>query len=347
MIRARVLAVLVAALTVVPLARAGHELPIYPSFYPHEIRVETIDPAGAPRLLADARIHAYVGDLRIVGAPPDAVSAVESLGVFVVVTVEPASSGDACAAARVAARRLAERRDGFVLHPYPVTPFHADYLQQADLADAAKMRVLEATAVRPEAEAVVSEIDAAELLAADLASLNGWLGPPWVKSGWWQAWRLLGPALGTDDKKRASEIVRSLQTGDYDGLEERLTLERSLVTLLTQNCRRMVAGYTVKKEYFNVEYSSGIENVGFDSLAGLDAPVFLRTVKLKDFPWNGWLRLGIATRPEAAWNPIAGFDDPAGRVIWSALGDPAAFPEPYGDGWVLNRIADIRRIGPR
>ncbi len=345
--RAGALAILVVALAVAPMARGGHEVPIYRSFYPHEIRVETIDPAGAARLLADAGIHAYVGALRFVGAVPDALSAVESLGAFVVVTVDPATAGDACAAAQAAVHRLAERRDGFVLHPYPVTPFHADYLQQADLADAARARVLEAVAAPPEVAAAVEEVDAAGLLAADLVSLNGWLGPPWVKSGWWQAWRLLGSALSADDRDRASEIVRSLETGDYDGLEERLTLERGLVTLLTQGCRRVVAGYTVKKEYFNAEYSAGIENVGFDSLAGLDAPVFLRTVKLKDFPWNGWLRLGIATRPGAAWNPVAGFGDPAGRLIWSALGDPAAFPEPYGDGWVLNRIADVQRVPSR
>jgi hypothetical protein len=345
--RAGALAILVAALAVAPMARGGHELPIYRSFYPHEISVETIDPAGAARLLADAGIHAYVGALRFVGAPPDAVGAVDSLGAFVIVTVDPATAGDACAAAQAAVHRLAERRDGFVLHPYPVTPFHADYLQQADLADAARARVLEAVAAPPEVAAAVEEVDAAGLLAADLVSLNGWLGPPWVKSGWWQAWRLLGSALSADDRDRASEIVRSLETGDYDGLEERLTLERGLVTLLTQGCRRVVAGYTVKKEYFNAEYSAGIENVGFDSLAGLDAPVFLRTVKLKDFPWNGWLRLGIATRPGAAWNPVAGFGDPAGRLIWSALGDPAAFPEPYGDGWVLNRIADVQRVPSR
>jgi hypothetical protein len=285
--------------------------------------------------------------LRFGDAPPDAVSAAESLGAFVVVTVDPATAGDACAAARAAVPRLTEWRDGFVLHPYPVTPFHADYLQQADLADAARSRVLEAAAAPPGVTVAVEEVDAGGLLAADLVSLNGWLGPPWVKSGWWQAWRLLGSALGADDRERASEIIRSLETGDYDGLQERLTLERGLVILLTQGCHRMVAGYTVKKEYFNAEFSAGIENVGFDSLAGLDAPVFLRTVKLKDFPWNGWLRLGIATRPEAAWNPVAGFGDPAGRLIWSALGDPAAFPEPYGDGWVLNRIADVRRVSVR
>jgi hypothetical protein len=347
MMRVRLLAVIAAALAVVPSARGGHELPIYPSFYPHEIRIEIVDPAEAPRSVADARIHAYIGGLRFAGALPDTVSAVESLGAYVVVTVEPTVAGDLCAAQRGAARRLGEQRDGFVLHPYPVTPFHADYLQHADLADAAKTRVLEANAATPETAVAITEVDAAGLLATDLTSVAGWLGPPWVKSGWWQAWRLLGPALDADTRESASEIVRSLQAGDYAGLEERLTLERSLVTLLTRSCRRMVAGYTVKKEYFNTEYSAGIENVGFDSLAGLDAPVLLRTVKLKDFPWNGWLRLGIGTRPEAAWNPIAGFDDPAGRLVWSALGDPAAFPEPYGDGWVLNRIADVRRINAR
>jgi hypothetical protein len=104
----------------------------------------------------------------------------------------------------------------------------------------------------------------------------------------------------------------------------------------------MVAGYMLRREYFNAEYSAGIENIAFDSISGLESPAFLRTVKLKDFPWNGWLKLGIAQESGAAWNPVAGFTGPFGRKLWSALGDPAAFPEPYGDGWVLNRIADVR-----
>src|SRR5258708_39249683 len=148
--RAGALAILVAALAVAPMARGGHELPIYRSFYPHEISVETIDPAGAARRLADAGIHAYVGALRFVGAPPDAVGAVESLGTFVVVTVDPATAGDTCAAARAAVHRPAERRGGFVLHPHPVTPFHADYLQQADPAAAAQAAVAEAPPPPPE-----------------------------------------------------------------------------------------------------------------------------------------------------------------------------------------------------
>jgi hypothetical protein len=104
----------------------------------------------------------------------------------------------------------------------------------------------------------------------------------------------------------------------------------------------VVAGYTVKREYISAEYSAGIENIGFDSIAGLNSPLFIRTVKLKDFPWNGWLSLGIDTQPVAAWNPIAGFSDPFGRLMWSALGDPALLPSPNGAGWILNRISDVR-----
>jgi hypothetical protein len=65
-------------------------------------------------------------------------------------------------------------------------------------------------------------------------------------------------------------------------------------------------------------------------------------VKLKNFPWNGELALGIDARPDAAWNPIAGFNDRFGRLVWSAIGDPALFSAPYDVGWMLNRIADVQ-----
>jgi hypothetical protein len=102
-----------------------------------------------------------------------------------------------------------------------------------------------------------------------------------------------------------------------------------------------VAGYILKREYFNDEFSAGIENISFDSITGLDSPMLLRTVKLKDFPWNGALRLGIEAGPTAAWNPIGGMTDPSGRFMWSAIGDPALLPSPYDAGWMLNRIADL------
>jgi hypothetical protein len=138
--------------------------------------------------------------------------------------------------------------------------------------------------------------------------------------------------------------LRQLEGGEFEAEAEQYDAERRLVTLLAGNCRRAVAGYVLRREWYDDEFSSGIENIAHDSLSGLDSPVFIRTVKLKDFPWNGWLRLGVASPPAAAWNPVAGFTDPAGRLIWAALGDPAAFPAPYGGGWTLDRIADVTPI---
>jgi hypothetical protein len=75
--------------------------------------------------------------------------------------------------------------------------------------------------------------------------------------------------------------------------------------------------------------------------------MFLRTVKLKDFPWNGWLKLGVASPPQAAWNPVAGFTDAFGRLMWFAVGDPAAVPSPYDHTWVLNRISEVEAVPRR
>ena len=79
-----------------------------------------------------------------------------------------------------------------------------------------------------------------------------------------------------------------------------------------------------------------------DSVMGLNSPMFVRTVKLKDFPWNGWLALGIDAAPIAAWNPIAGFTDNFGQLMWSAVGDPALIPAPNEPAWMLNRISDVQ-----
>ena len=147
--------------------------------------------------------------------------------------------------------------------------------------------------------------------------MNGWLAPPWLRTGWFHAERLLarcGRRPGAQAARR-NPISQRLTAGDFSGLVERINLERDLVTALTGGCRKMVAGYTVKREYVNVEYSAGIENIGYDAIEGLHSPIFIRTVKLKDFPWNGWLALGIGGAPAAAWNPIGGMTDPFGRLM--------------------------------
>ncbi len=354
-------------------ARADHPLDYFPSFYPHEIRIQTLGAAAAAKFLAKNSLHAHVGgDPFAGGTPPAGLGHVESLGSYLVLTFNRAAAagdrGTRCEGARGLLSALASGKGLYVLHPYPVTPFHADYLAHFDLAEAARKRYespdgastppgalkfraqgrLAARLVPPawratgqEWDATVEEINVQDLVGPSRTSTNGWLGPPWLKQGWFHAYLLEAPMLMDPVARRDSDLLyQRLITGAYEGETERINLERKLVALLGGGCERVVLGYTARREYFNnSDYSEGIENIGFDSHAGLSSPIFIRTVKLKDFLWNGWLRLGVQTKPRAAWNPMGGFTDAAGRLIWSAVGDPAEFPAPYAASWVPDRVS--------
>lgn len=371
----RIVPVAALAFAVATLARSGHELPIYPSYYPHEIELRTVSAEDAGTLLAAGKIQALVGSAANLDASGDRIDSVESLGSFVLVRLNPASSllaggRSACDLSDALVRGLDAGADAFVLHPYPVTPFHGDYLHHSDRAEAAKARALDhggrlpdsdsirvrgdgaiaRSLIRPEWrargadwDAEVVEVPVADLIAPQVFSVNGWSGPAWLKAGWFHAALLLEGSVNDEERRRriASDQER-LRGGDYADAVQRINLERSVVAALTEGCQARVAGYSVKRESFSTVFTAGVENLAYDSLAGLNSPMFLRTVKLRDFPWNGWLTLGIGTRPQAAWNPIAGFTDDFGRLLWSAVGDPALLPSPYEAAWMLNRITDVR-----
>jgi hypothetical protein len=372
----KMLLVLVALIAPVGWARGGHEVSVYPSYYPHEIRIATVAPERAADLLRDAGLHAYLGpEPGFAGAPPKSVRAVELLGNFVTVRINPAlvaqDEHSACDIVEAIVRDMAGK-EGLAFHPYPVTPFDGDYLYHVDQADAEKARLLGTSATPPRSpkvkaegvlaglvrsewraqgsdwDAAVEAVGAGDLVAGARNSLNGWLGPAWIKTGWFHAVRLLADATGDPEARlRTEAMARRLESGDYPDAVGRVNLERELVAALTGGCLKRIAGYTIKRQYFSAEFTNGIENIGFDSIEGFNSPIFIRTVKLKNFPWNGWLSLGIDARPEAAWNPIAGFSDGFGRLLWSALGDPALFSAPYDAGWMLNRIADVQSIPGR
>ncbi|MGH2372271.1 MAG: hypothetical protein ACRDIC_02160, partial [bacterium] len=354
-------------------ARAGHEFPYYPSFYAQGIRVETVTPGVAAQRLQSGSLHAFIGeDLYRAGKIPDDVGFVDSLGAYVVATVDgpsalPSDRDYRCALISETLSLLAGLK-GYVFHPYPVTPYHADYLQHFDLVESLKGRYLRgpvqggnSTKVTPRFRArgalaeeligarrwssgapwdvTIEGVDIGGLISAHGTRFDGWLGPPWLKEGWYQAYMLLTERIRDKAARQGADtVVQGLIHGDHKGLEEKLDQERRLIALLTHSCEAAVVGYTVKREYFNSGYSTGIENVAFDSHTGLNSSIFIRTAKLKDFPWNGWLRVGINGRPVAAWNPVGGFTDPFGRLVWSTVGDPALLPAPYGSGWIANRI---------
>ena len=315
--------ILAAGLAFLGVAHAGHEFPFYPSFYPQEITVEALDAQTAAQRLAKGTLHAYAGTLETDLAKT---AAVASLGGYVIARVER----DACAAARGLKPALPA---GAVWHPYPVTPFHADYLHHADRAEAARAT----TGEQKKFSGKLEIIDVGVLTAKASRRYNGWSGPPWLRQGWFHAYLLLAPAV-TD--VRIENAARRLMRGDYRSLGERINLERNLVELLQARCERVVLGYTVRREHYGADYSQGVENVGYDALEGLASAIFPRTVKLRDFPWNGWLSVAAPAPPSSAWNPVGGgFGDAFGRLVWSALADPAFLPSPHGRGWIENRVS--------
>ena len=363
-------------------AQAGHESPFYPSFYPQEIRIETLDPAAAAAGWPKARVHAYVGGNLFDGSVPADATAISSLRSYLVLTFDAISGRYAagggnvqsrCAAAGRTLRALAPGGADFVLYPYPVTPYHADYLEQFDLVQRAQAQYLApvddaaagpslrirtrgrlAEALLPGDwkadpsgwDATLEEVEVDRLSDPSSIWLGGSIGAPWIKQGWFQAHRLYAEHFaGGTAGPGAEGSYRRLVAGEYRNRTERINLERALVGMLVAGCERVVVGYTLKREYFNADYSNGVENVAFDSQAGILSQIFPRTVKLKDFPWNGWLRLGIATTPTAAWNPVGGFNDAFGRLLWMAMGDPALLPEPYGGSWIANRVSAVAGAG--
>jgi len=355
---------------------AGHQVSHYPSYYPDEIRIDAVDPAAAAKGLADETLHAYVGAAPSFAGPvPEHVKAVQSLGTFLVLSFDTASarfaSADArCAAARSILAGLSEERSGgFVFHPYPLTPYHADYLHHLDKVEAAKSALAggasapattKISAKGPLAETIVrarwdlgadvgdivlEAVPVEHLLADAGVQVDGWSGPPWIKEGWFHAYWLLAAGLDATQREAVDRYYEPLLRGQAVGLAEHADLERRLLAALTSPCLRMVVGYTVKEEYFSEIYPAGIENVAYDSLGGLNAPIFVRTAKLKDYPWNGKLLLGVRDRSEAAWNPVAGFTDPMGRLIWAAVGDPAMISVPSNASWMPNRVqSEVTRV---
>lgn len=347
-------------------AHAGHEFPFYPSFFPQEITVEALDAQAAVQRLAAGTLHAYAGSDLPIPVDPAKVGATSALGGYVVATLDRRADPAArCAQARALKGALVE---GATWHPYPVTPFHADYLHHADRAAAARDAAAAQAAPRLRARgaaaakllrASVAEgaaadgelelVDVAALTAQASARYNGWSGPPWIRHGWYHAYLLLAPAVSdAAGRKRIDDAVRRLTRGDYRDLQERIGLERGLVAALQAGCERVVAGYTVLRERYNADYSQGVENVGFDALDGLASAIFPRTVKLRDFPWNGWLNVATPAGPVAAWNPVAGgFGDRFGRLVWWAVGDQALLPWPHGAGWIDNRVTpEVAKPGP-
>ncbi len=86
-------------------------------------------------------------------------------------------------------------------------------------------------------------------------------------------------------------------------------------------------------------YPAGVENVAYDSLDGLNSPVFIRTVKLKDYPWNGKLHLGVRDPRRGRLEPgcrLHRRHGPADLVGHRRPGHDLRFP--FNASWMPNRV---------
>jgi hypothetical protein len=360
-----------AALILASATQAGHEISYYPSFYPQEIRIEPLTPEAAANEFANKTdpLHAFIGAApQFAGKMPGFLKSAASLDAFIAVSFNPKAaqlqSRDArCRAAVAASSRLATGRADIVAHAYPITPFHADYLGHVDRVPDDKLATSQDARAAPlnahasgglgwllgsnpapapdRWDISFDEVRVSDLLRKASVGANVWLAPPWVKEGWFQAYHLLRSAVSdTAQGERADTLYERLTLGAFKDWADQFNLERDLVASLTHGCERAVIGYRLRHEFYSDDFSNGIENIAGDSQSGFNSPVAIRTMKLKDFPWNGWLRLGIdspAAESRTAWNPVAGFTDAAGRLVWSAVGDGAFLPITHNSRWVQNR----------
>src|SRR5262249_3458260 len=225
-------AVPLAALLCVARADAGHELPFYPGYYPQEIRLETVPVTDAASNPAKTDLHAYLGADPLVGRnDPTDIRSVESLSGYVVLTFNPSSSAvptaeRRCDSAHRVVKAFASPPTGYVAHPYPVTPYHPDYLEHFDVAQSI-LRAYDTTAASAsvprlnvvpggslaakltgalakrasQPDVVVEEVKVDDLLAPRRIAIDGWSGPPWLKEGWFHAYLLEARAI-TDRARR-------------------------------------------------------------------------------------------------------------------------------------------------
>src|SRR5262249_846374 len=251
-------------------AEAGHELPFYPGYYPQEIRIETVAPVGAAPRLVKSDLHAAIGFDPLSGRKePVDLRSVESLGGYLVITFNPtspvyASRQNRCEAARRIAKGFASAPGLYVAHPYPVTPYHPDYLEHADLAQAS-VKAFEAAATaalnpRMRAKGALAEkvagsaakghesqwdVSVETVSIDDLVGapryVGSYAGPPWLKEGWFHAFLLLGSAVGDRAARQTvDDLYQRLATGSYADRAAAANLERALVKELIAGCERVV-----------------------------------------------------------------------------------------------------------
>ena len=209
---------------------------------------------------AEQTLHAYVGARAelLQGRCPEHVKSVTSLGSFLVLSFNAASarfaSADArCAAARGIVAGLREANDGRLRLPplsgdalsrrlpapsrshrgcrrRPRRSCCGDRAQGAAPRDAGRDDHRASLAPRRRCRGIViEEVPVEDLLASAEVRFDGWSGPPWIREGWFHAYRLLAPGLEAAEREAVEQAYQPLIRGQTRSIAEHADLERRLV----------------------------------------------------------------------------------------------------------------------
>ena len=183
---------------------------------------------------------------------------------------------------------------------------------------------------------VVERLDLLDYIFERLRNVNGiYVGLDAYDDARLAAHIYLKPG-GADDE--ASRAAQKLLSGDYSGWQERMNLIRTLILGGIDESVRTPVMLTYQHYLYNDDYDQGVENMARSPITGPFSDVFYRTVKLRLFPWNGWLLVGLDVERSSAYNPVLGFTDKWGRNLWMMLSDSASVFQPYNGSWEVNRV---------
>jgi len=148
------------------------------------------------------------------------------------------------------------------------------------------------------------------------------------------------------DVFEGATFIRDLFLNGKEKPEQRIMSEedlflytRSIVLEWYENGFTYPLMYDTEYYIYNDDYDEGLHNMAWSPLVGLTEPsAFFRTVKIKLFPWNGWLLVGSPTVDKCKFNPFLVPSDQTCYGLWSVLSDPAFVLNPYNLTFEPNRV---------
>lgn len=379
-------------LLLVNVVYGGHELILYPSFYPHELRFFRVENAeDASQLIAQTSttgtvkgLHLYLAPLkpaakRLNNTKINFIQEVDRL-YYLVINLDKRPWNNSAVADllmnSISRDSVAAKLNGQPVY-LPILSYQGDYIYVADISeslrmksfsiDSSELRKLKITAIKLSVQEV--EEEAVEAVASELGKLGNvsvvkdgaddwdfklssislnnffqkntvWANGIYFDLDAYQGYSLAA-AIYRQSVNMSSEpqsIYNKILYGRYSNEFEKMLLVRQLVRWGIKHGGIIPLFITYRHYMFNDDWDEGIYNMAVNPLTGISTDVFYRTVKLKLFPWNGWLLIGHNDTEDCSYNPFMFEKTLYCRAILMLVSDSAFIHQPYNGSWEVNRV---------